>query len=108
MNEFYFKKIAKDGSLESIITYYKFKPNINNSSLVEISKDEYNELSNEIETKANLENSLYNNQITMEDIPSEWQEEILYRVKKRISVFGDSESQPISPGELQTMLEGVL
>lgn len=50
---------------------------------VEITEEEYNHLLTEIRTKADLVNKLYNGEITIEDVPTEWQEEIQRRVDER-------------------------
>ena len=50
---------------------------------VEITEAEYNELLSMIREKADLVNRLYNGEITLADIPTEWQEEIQRRVDER-------------------------
>lgn len=50
----------------------------------EITETEYISMLTEIREKAALENKLYNNEITIDDIPIEWQEEIKQRVSERI------------------------
>ena len=73
----------------------------------EITESEYNELLTMIRTKAALVNSLYNDEITIEDVPSEWQEEIQRRVDERIALEGTIEEQNISAEEaLDIILEG--
>lgn len=47
---------------------------------VEITEEEYNALLTEIREKATLVNQLYNGEIAIEDVPTEWQEEIQRRV----------------------------
>lgn len=51
---------------------------------VEITEEEYNTLLNEIREKATLVEKLYNKEISIDDVPLEWQEEVLKRVNKRI------------------------
>ena len=58
---------------------------------VEITEEEYNALLTEIRTKADLVNKLYNGEITIEDVPTEWQEEIQRRVDERIAAEPDPE-----------------
>lgn len=53
---------------------------------VEITEEEYNRLLAEIRTKTDLVNKLYNSEIALEDVPSEWQEEIQRRVNERIEM----------------------
>lgn len=50
---------------------------------VEITESEYNALLIEIREKAALVNQLYNGEIAIEDVPTEWQEEIQRRVDER-------------------------
>lgn len=52
---------------------------------VEISEQEYNSLLAMIREKAALVNALYSGEITLADIPAEWQEEIQRRVDERIA-----------------------
>lgn len=50
---------------------------------VEITEEEYNTLLSEIRTKAELVDKLYSGEISIEEIPSEWQEEIQRRADER-------------------------
>ena len=75
---------------------------------VEITKDEYNRLLTEIREKAALVNQLYAGEITIDGVPSEWQEEIQRRVDERIAAEGEAAQQEISGDELLTMIEEVL
>ena len=50
---------------------------------VEITEAEYNTLLSEIRTKAALVDKLYNGEITLDDVPAEWQDEIQRRVTER-------------------------
>lgn len=51
---------------------------------VEITEAEYNALLAEIQEKAALVDHLYIGEITAEDVPAEWREEIVRRVAERI------------------------
>lgn len=75
---------------------------------IEITESEYNTLLTEIREKAALVDQLYNSEITIDDVPSEWQEEIQSRVDERITAEGESDEQTVSGDEFMTMLEGVL
>ena len=75
---------------------------------VEITKEEYNTLLFEIRTKAVLVNQLYNGEITIDEVPTEWQEEIQRRVDERIAADGEESEQDISGDELMSMMEAVL
>lgn len=52
----------------------------------EITKEQYDAMFAEIREKADLVNKLYNGEITLVDIPTEWQEEIQRRVDERIAL----------------------
>ena len=49
----------------------------------EITESEYNELLTMIREKAALVNQLYNGEITIDEVPTEWQGEIQRRVDER-------------------------
>ena len=73
---------------------------------VEITEEEYNRLLTEIREKAALVNQLYNGEITIEDVPAEWQEEIQRRVDERIAQQGTAEDQDISAEEALDIILG--
>ena len=74
----------------------------------EITEAEYNALLSEIREKADLVNKLYSGAITIDDVPSKWQEEIQRRVDERIAADGEESEQDISGDELMSMMEAVL
>ena len=73
---------------------------------VEITEEEYNRLLTEIRQKAALEDSLYNGEITIDHVPTEWQEEIQRRVDERIIQQGTAEDQDISAEEALDIILG--
>lgn len=75
---------------------------------VEITKDEYDRLLTEIRAKAKMVDDLYAGEITIDDIPAEWQEEIQRRVNERIAAEGEAAQQEVSGEEFMNMLEEVL
>lgn len=75
---------------------------------VEITEAEYNALLSEIREKASLVNKLYSGEITIAEVPTDWQEEIQRRVAERIAAEGAAEEQEISGDEFLSMIEGVL
>lgn len=76
---------------------------------VEITEAEYNILLTEIRTKAALVNQLYNGEITIDDVPTEWQEEIQRRVDERIAAEGEADEQDIPAEEaLEIILGGAV
>lgn len=74
----------------------------------EITEAEYNALLSEIREKSAMVDKLYSGEITIDDAPVDWQEEIQRRVGERIAAEGAAEEQEISGDEFVTMLEGVL
>ena len=74
----------------------------------EITEDEYNALLAEIREKAALVDKLYSGEITIAEVPTDWQEEIQRRVDERIAAEGEAAEQPVSGDEFLSMMEGVL
>lgn len=58
----------------------------------EITKEEYDRLLAEIREKAALVNQLYSGEITLDEVPAEWQEEIQRRVEERKAVEEEAEA----------------
>ena len=75
---------------------------------VEITEAEYNRFLTEIREKADYVYRLYNGEITIADVPTDWQEEIQRRVNERIAAEGEAEEQEISGDEFLSMIEEVL
>lgn len=75
---------------------------------VEITEAEYNALLADIREKAALVDKLYSGEITLDDVPADWQEEIQRRVNERITAEGEAAEQPISGDEFLAMMEEVL
>ena len=59
----------------------------------EITEDEYNALLTMVRTKAALVDSLYSGEITVEDVPADWREEIQRRVDERIAAEATIEEE---------------
>lgn len=72
----------------------------------EITESEYNTLLSEISEKAALVDKLYSGEITIEDVPEEWQDEIQRRVDERIQADGEAAEQPISAEEAMDIILG--
>ena len=74
----------------------------------EITEAEYNALLSEIREKAALVDKLYSGEITIDEVPADWQEEIQRRVDERIAAEGTAEEQDISAEDaLDILLGGV-
>lgn len=95
----YYKKLDEKNKLISIGTGH---------GDTEITKEEYDSLLSEIREKVDLVNKLYNKEIVISDIKTEWQEEIQNRVNKRIELEKNIEKQEISSDELYSMITEVL
>lgn len=93
----YFAKYNESNTLIAIGTGY---------GGVEITESEYNELLTMIRTKASLVDQLYNGEITIDDVPTQWQEEIQRRVDERIEQEGTLEEQDISAEEALDIILG--
>lgn len=72
----------------------------------EITEAEYNALLAEIREKAALVKNLYSGEITIDEVPADWQEEIQHRVDERIAAEGSAEEQDISAEEALDILLG--
>ena len=72
----------------------------------EITETEYNALLSEIREKSDLVDKLYNVEITIDEVPADWQEEIQRRVDERIAAEGSAEEQDISAEEALDILLG--
>ena len=73
---------------------------------VEITEAEYNALLSEIREKADLVDKLYSGEITIDEVPVEWREEIQRRVDERIAAEGEAEEQDISAEEALDIILG--
>ena len=73
---------------------------------VEITKTEYNDLLTIIRDKAKLVDQLYSGEIAIDDVPTEWQEEIQRRVDERRAAEGEAAEQDISAEEALNILLG--
>lgn len=72
----------------------------------EITEAEYNVLLSGIREKADLVDQLYSGEITIDEVPADWQEEIQRRVNERIASEGSAEEQDISAEEALEILLG--
>ena len=73
---------------------------------VEITESEYNALLSEIREKAAMVDKLYSGEITIDDVPTDWQEEIQRRVNERIAAEGAADQQDISAEEAMDIILG--
>lgn len=73
---------------------------------MEITEAKYNTLLAEIREKAALVDKLYTGEITIDDVPTDWQEEIQRRVDERIAAEGEADQQDISAEEALDIILG--
>ena len=73
---------------------------------IEITEEEYNRLLTEIREKADLVDKLYSGEITIDDVPTDWQEEIQRRVDERTEQQGTLDEQDISAEEALDIILG--
>ena len=76
------------------------------SGCVEITESEYNALLSEIREKAALVDKLYSGEITIAEVPTDWQAEIQRRVDERIAAEGAAAEQDISAEEALDIIIG--
>ena len=72
----------------------------------EITEAEYNTLLAEIREKAALVDKLYSGEITLADVPTDWQAEIQRRVDERIAAEGAAAEQDIPAEEALDIILG--
>ena len=72
----------------------------------EITEAEYNALLSEIREKSAIVDKLYGGEITIDEVPADWQEEIQRRVDERVAAEGSAEEQDISADEALEILLG--
>ena len=72
----------------------------------EITEAEYNALLSEIREKSAMVDKLYGGEITIDEVPADWQEEIQRRVDERVAAEGTAEEQDISAEEALDILLG--
>ena len=72
----------------------------------EITEEEYNELLSMIREKAAFVDKLYNGEITIDDVPADWQKEIQRRVDERAAAEEILEEQDISAEEALSIILG--
>ena len=72
----------------------------------EVTESEYNTLLSEIREKAALVDKLYSGEITISEVPTDWQAEIQRRVDERIAAEGEADQQDISAEEALDIILG--
>lgn len=103
----YYKQLDENGKVILLLTY-DFEPNITDSSVVEITEEEYNAILAEIQEKRKLVNQLYHNEITIYDVPAEWRDEIQNRVDEIIAEKGEYTPPTISETKLKAQAYDII
>ena len=75
---------------------------------VEITEAEYNSLLAEVREKAAYIDKLYAGEITIDDVPEAWREDVQANVDALKAADEEAAQQGISGDELLSMIEGVL
>ena len=73
---------------------------------VEITQEEYNIISAEVQAKAVLVEAVLNGEMEPDEIPAEWREEILRRAELRRQWEADAEEQELSAEEALGIILG--
>jgi len=103
----YYKQLDENGKVVMLLTY-DFEPTITDSSIIEITAEEYETILAEIHEKSTLVNQLYRNEITLDDVPEEWQEEIQSRVDEIVAERGEYTPPTISETKLKAQAYDIL
>ena len=75
---------------------------------VEITESEYNALLAEIREKAACVDKLYTGEITIDDVPEAWREEVQGEVAAIKAVEEEAAQHEVTGDEFMSMIEGVL
>ena len=95
----YYKRLNEDGALTAIGT---------GPGGTEITEAEYSTLLTEIREKAACTEKLYAGEITIDDVPEAWREEVQREVDAIKAAEEEAAQQDISGDEFISMIEGVL
>lgn len=75
---------------------------------IEITEEEYNTLRGEMYEKSELTDKVYWGRESLENVPAEWRDEVLYFVNKCVAEMGTADEQEIPAAEaLEIILGGV-
>lgn len=84
--------------------YYKITPDGD----VEITKEEYDAINAELREKSNFVRQLCDGEITLDDVPEDWRDEIQSRAEARKLREEAREKEEITDDELVDMMEAIL
>lgn len=95
----YYKQFDGSGKLTAIGT---------GPGNTEITEAEYNTLLSEIREKAAYVEKLYTGEITIDDVPEAWREDVQQRVDMLRAAEEEAAQQEVTGDEFMSMIEGVL
>lgn len=95
----YYKQLDESGALTAIGT---------GPGNTEITETEYNALLSEIREKAAYVEKLYAGEITIDDVPEAWREDVQREVDAIRAAEKEAAQQDITGDEFMSMIEGVL
>lgn len=85
---FYYKVLYENGDVMCLLTYDQ-EPNITDPLYVEITAEEHAAITAEFERKGALVEQLYRGEVTIDDVPEEWREEVQIHVDRIIEQNGE-------------------
>lgn len=97
----YYKEYDKAGKLMAIGTGDALNG-------FEITEDEYNALNAEMDAKAEYTDRVYYQEISIDDVPAEWREEVQANVDAMIAEYGEYDPDQISDTEALAIIQGVI
>ena len=96
-----------ENNIVTSLMSYDFTPDFSDDpNTIIITEEEYNALLSETREKSALEDALYCGEITLDDVPEEWREEIEQAVNDRIATEGTADEQEISDEEALNIILG--
>lgn len=102
---YYYKVLNGNGDVAYLITYDQ-QPNTTDPSYIEITAEEYTAICDEINKKEKLAEQLYYGEITIDDVPEEWREEVQGRTNGMVKRFGEYDPDEISDAEALNIIMG--
>lgn len=73
---------------------------------IEITQEEYDTLLADMEAKMQYAEQVYHQEISIDDVPAEWREEVQYLVDRKIATEGAFDPNEISDAEAVAIITG--
>ena len=106
MEKYYYKRLKENGDIHHLLTYDQIKPNEDSPLLVEITAEEYDNLVEELHKKDELICKLYAEEISINNVPEEWRDEIQTCVNEIIISQGTHDVQEIAENQALDIILG--